>query len=255
MLRPENELDLFVRKLKQTAAFENIRFIHAKKAEEPEKPVDSFFVACGVGAVHKEKDTKGYRKFTAELEFHIYAPYTKGARELTKLAVSLMENLDCYDFENKIADIKISEPVYDRNLCTLCQKVTAVLLSQIVPSSSETFVTIEVNGVSLQAVSVGVQVQEDLYVLRELLTGDTDRQICKGVKYILSIAVESANDPFEVAEKPDVSLCLSGRLCSFRDCRIIRISEQRGAGGVPVRKYEFHTRLSDFREENGENNE
>ncbi len=255
MLRPENELDLFVRKLKQTAAFENIRFIHAKKATEPEKPVESFFVACGVGAVHKEKDTAGYRKFTAELEFHIYAPYTKGARELSAMAVQLMENLDCYDFENKIADIKISEPVYDKNLCTLCQKVTAELSSQIVPSSSDTSVTIEVNGVSLQALSVGVQVQEDLYVLRELLRGDTDRQISKGVKYILSIAVEVDKDPFAGTRKPDISLYLSGKMCTFNACAVTKITEQKGTENVPVRKYEFYTRNSDFREESGENNE
>lgn len=260
MLRPENELDIFVRGLKGLDSFKGVRFIHARKPIMPEKPVESFFVACGVGAVHKEKDTAGNRKFEAQLEFYIYAPYTKGARELSQLAMSLMDGLDRLDTEGKFSDIKISDPVYDKNLCAQYQKVEALLYWEIVPEIPEQLplsvtVPVTVNGVQVQAVSAEYQVSEDVYVLRELLTGETDRYISKGKSYKLSITVESARDPFKDMGIFDISYATAGTVRSFAGCRVTKITESRNSDNVPVREYEFFTRQSDFREESGERNE
>ncbi|MBQ8000815.1 MAG: hypothetical protein IJ298_06285 [Ruminococcus sp.] len=260
MLRPENELDLFVRGLKKLESFKGVRFIHARKPIMPEKPVESFFVACSVGTVHKEKNTAGNRRFEAQLEFNIYAPYTKGARELGVLAVSLMDGLDRLDSEGKLSDIKISDPAYDKNLCTQYQKVEATLLWEIVPETPEELplsstMPITVNGVQVQAVSAVYQASEDVYVLRELLAGETDRYISKGKAYKLSITVESVRDPFRDMGTFDISYALAGTVRSFAGCRVTKITESRNSDNVPVREYEFFTRQSDFREESGEQNE
>lgn len=255
MLRPENMLDIFVKRLKACEEFRGVRFVHARKPSEPEKPVESFFVACSVGAVHKEKDIKGNRKFEAILEFHIYAPYNCGARKLSALAVALMERVDRGDTDCSIADIRISDPVYDKNICTLCQKVQVQILWEIVPETPEKLpesltVPVVVNGVSVQVISATSQVQEEVYVLRELLWGETDRYISKGLRYKVNITVEAANDPFENMGIFNITFDCGNAAHTFVNSRVTSITERKNSQNVPVREYEFFTRKL-IREENG----
>lgn len=242
MLRPENILDNLVKTVKATEAFSQVRFIHAGKTANAEKPVESCFVACGVGVVHKEKDILGNRKFTAQLEFQIYVPYTQGARELSALAVSLMDTLDRYDTEGEISEVKISDPVYDDNLCTLTQKVSAQLMWEIVPEETQELpesstVSIVLNGIQVQVLSFVAQMQDDVYVLRELLAGDTDRCVSRGRKYTLTVTAECACDPFEGLEDINITLSSGSVVRTFENCIVTKVTEQKSPKEVPFREY------------------
>ncbi len=257
MLRPENVLDKIVKTLKSFEEFSEIRFIYARKAADAEKPVENFFVACGVGRVHKEKDLAGNRAFTATLEFQIYAPCNKGGRELSKLCISLMEALDRADSEGEISDIKICDLVYDKDLCTLTQKVEAQLLWEVVPQNPEALpqsstVEIVVNGKSVQVLSAKFQEFNDVYVLRELLLGDTDRHILKGRKYRADIAVETIRDPFEKLACPDIILYCADKEYIFKGCVAEKVTQVKTPKETEVREYSFLALSREVCERNGE---
>ncbi len=246
MLRPQNVLDELVKKIKSIEEFSNVRFIRARKSEKAEKPVESFFVACGVGRVHKEKDSVGNRMFTALLEFQVYAPYDKGGSELSKLCVSLMDALDRVDTESEIADIKICDAVYDKDLCTQTQKVEVQLLWEVVPQTPELLpesstVELTVNGKSVRVLSAKFQEINDVYILRELLSGDTDRNILRGRKYKVDVTAESECDPFEDLTNPDIILYSGAKAYIFKGCITEKVVQRKTPKETEVREYCFVT--------------
>ncbi len=259
MLRPQNVLDKLIRRIKTYDEFSSVRFVKGRKSQGAEKPVTSFFVACFVGEIHKEKDARSNRSFEAQLCFQVYAPFDKGASELSALCVNLMDALDRADTENEISDIKITPAVYDKDLCTQTQMLQAKLLWEMSPSNDEEplplptgdSVEIFVNGKAAKVLSAQTTATDEVYVLRELLCGDTG-VISKGKNYTLEIKVRSDSDPFEACEKPDIALKQTDESCLFKSCVAKKITENSEPKNADVRCYSFLSLQREITKRNGE---
>ncbi len=259
MLRPQNILENLVRRIKTYDEFSAVRFVKGRKTQNAEKPVTSFFVACFVGAVHKEKDVRANRTYKAKLCFQVYAPFDKGTAELSSLCISLMDALDRADIDGEISDIEISDAVYDKDLCTQTQTLEAQLLWEATPAQNEETlplpvadsVEIIVDNKTVKVLSAQAHTKNELYVLRELLCGDTG-VISKGRTYAVEIKVRSDSDPFENCENPDISLEQKGKFCIFRKCVVQKITENKEPKSADERHYSFLSLQSEIAERNGE---
>lgn len=236
---PINVLDGFVKAIKETGDFSDVRFIHAHKTSNAEKPVESFLVACGVGNVQMEKTSEGGSRHTAELEFHIYSPWTQGGRELGKMSARLMEALEGADTEGVLSSLKLSDGVYDADLCTMCQVLTAQVYSEVIPEEIPEADTVEivVNGKSYEAASVEVCKEASVYEIRELLAGDTGEYLELGTRYTLKVRVGTSHDPLE--DLPEADITVNGKV--YAGCRVTEMTESISPDALCVRDYTMQT--------------
>lgn len=259
MLKPQNVLDKLVIKVKTYDEFSDVRFVKGRKSQNAEKPVTSFFVACFVEEVRKEKDVRGNRKFEAKLCFQVYAPFDKGAGELSSLCVSLMDALDMSDTEGEISDIRITPAVYDKDLCTQTQKLQAKLLWEVspadnedpVPLSASDSIEIVVNDKPCKVLSAQSTTADEVYILREILCGDTG-VVSKGKTYSLEVKVRSDNDPFKFCANPCIAIKSAEGYSLFRDCFVRKITENSEPENADVRCYSFISLEKEITERNGE---
>ena len=259
MLKPQNVLDKLVRRVKTYDDFSSVRFVKGRKSQNAEKPVTSFFVACFVGEVQKEKDVRGNRTFEAKLCFQVYAPFDKGAVELSSLCVSLMDALDRADAEGEVSDIRITPAVYDKDLCTQTQELQAKLLWEVSPAVNEEpaplpvsdSIEIFVNDKPFKVLSAQATTTDEVYVLRELLCGDTG-VVSKGKTYSLEVKVRSDIDPFEFCEKPHIAIKSAEGYCLFRNCFAQKMTEKTEPKNADVRCYSFISLEKKITERNGD---
>lgn len=236
-------LDGFVKKVKTNEALSDVRFIHGGKTASAEKPVRSSLVACAVGAVQISEGITSGSECTAEFKFHVYAPENVGSRELSKLTHSLMEALWEADTEGIISSQKADEVKFDSELCTRVQllTVTVKLLSSEgtdpEPAPQSQF-QISLNGNLLPDVrAFSAEKHRELYAVRELLAGDTGKQLLTEEKFVIKLSVVSDKDIFAYLSDIDLTLCVGKSEKTYTGCTVTNSTEKPTAEGLCLWEY------------------
>ncbi len=228
-------LDGFVRCIKEKPDFLDVRFIHSGKTTPAEKPVKSFLVACSVGKTQRVMSTLGYEE-SAELEFTVYAPQNSGRRELSELSNKLYLSLEECNTENLITELRVASAMYDSEMCTQYQRVTAVVkraeyLQEEIPEEppeqepedepAERDIALKINDGNVSGIiAFEEKYTSEYYPVKEFLGGITGKVLPLGGEKILEI---KSSVPLYILEDNTVSVISIENMQTNRfygDCKL-----------------------------------
>ncbi len=254
---PIDILDSLVKALKAKPEFASVRFIYGGKSTPAEKPVESFLVACSVGKTQREVSALGFEE-SAELEFTVYAPHNSGRRELTAFSGNLYHALEECDAEKLISRIKLASAVYDSDICTQYQRVTAVVnyseLQQETEedsedNSSERDIPINVNGGFVSGVTAFEEIYtKEYYSVKEFLGGITGRVLPVESTQMLEIKCSNPVYIFELEDIPYLTVenLQTGR--AYQNCSLRKARHSLSKEGEVLYVYTLETGVTFYNE-------
>ena len=113
-----NVLDYYVKALKQSGEFADVKFLFAGNFDYAQCPVTTQIIACGTGA-----QRVGQQKKSGELVFTVYGKNGASQRELLVFTEKILRVLCSTESGFETEKLTLSEPVFEDNLRVWTQQL------------------------------------------------------------------------------------------------------------------------------------